>query len=111
MSKIDPPEYTAVGESLEVAQLTSTKTNYIHFIEKDENQEVIDRAISKLLEKDPSKYVSHDVNSFKLGNATWVVTAVELQGEPETETADNDKLLENVCRKEGILAVGSGPNL
>lgn len=111
MSEVSPPEYTAVGESLEPVKLPTAKTHHLHFIERSENQEAIEQAISQFLEKDPSKYVSHDVSSFAVDKSTWIVTAVELQGGLKIKSVDNGLSFAEAAQKEGILVLGSGPNL
>ncbi|PSK35233.1 hypothetical protein C7M61_004691 [Candidozyma pseudohaemuli] len=87
-------------------------TRIIHFIEDDYNQLIVEEALSRLITKKPSHYVSHEVSKIICGNKTWNVTALQLNGATKMKGEEmQDSFIRRARRKDGVLVFGSGPNL
>lgn len=87
-------------------------TRIIHCIEDDYNQRIVEEALSRLITKKPSHYVSHEVSKITCGNKTWNVTALQLNGAAKMKGEEmEDSFIRRARRKDGVLVFGSGPNL
>lgn len=83
----------------------------IPLIEKDKGQEDVEKSISQLIQANPSDYVSHEVNSIKIGSATWYFTLLRIKNLTKSEALESE--LQNITsarKKEGLLVLGSVPN-
>lgn len=87
-------------------------TQHLLFIRRAEHLEDVENKISAILEKDLSKYVSHDVSTFYVGKSLWTVTTLELGDIPHLDPQiDKAPFIEEARRREGIVGLGSGPYL
>lgn len=91
---------------------TIMNTQHLIFIKRAEHLEDVESKIAKTLEKDLSKYVSHDVSTFYVVKSLWTVATLELKDIPRFGPQNGQvPFIEEAKRREGILSFGSGPFL